>query len=262
MVKRDELIKFIHETIGLELLEKVQEFDNYANGVQVHGKEEVKKIVLGVSASEDFFKEAVKTGADFCVLHHCINLTEKNVVNCRFHRGTQKQLKLVFDNNLTVAGYHAALDIQSKFGNNATIIKLLGAKRLNIPYFDGWGWVAEFEKPIDAKKLAEKLSKIINHDVMAVYGGKNKVKQIGVCSGAAKPYGDELWEIIEKGIELHITGEITEAGPALAKEMGFNYFAGGHYATEVFGVQELGKIIKENYKNNLEVEFIDIPNPV
>ena len=46
----------------------------------------------------------------------------------------------------------------------------------------------------------------------------------------------------------------------VAKDAGFNYFAAGHYATEVFGVQELGKKLKAHYKDQLEVEFIDIPN--
>ncbi|PIW06971.1 Nif3-like dinuclear metal center protein, partial [Candidatus Collierbacteria bacterium CG17_big_fil_post_rev_8_21_14_2_50_45_7] len=51
-----------------------------------------------------------------------------------------------------------------------------------------------------------------------------------------------------------------EGSPALAKEAGFNIFVAGHYATEVFGVQELGKKIKEKFGDKLEVEFIDIPN--
>ena len=46
------------------------------------------------------------------------------------------------------------------------------------------------------------------------------------------------------------------------KESEINYFACGHYATEVFGVQELGKVIKSRFKDKLEVEFIDIPNPI
>ena len=261
MVRRDELIKFINKTIGEKLLEKVKKFDSKANGVQIHGRDEVSKVALGVSASLDFFNEAVATKADFCIFHHGLSLGG-DIVNGRINQATQVRLKTIFVNNLTVAGYHAALDIQGEFGNNATIINLLGAEKLDIPYFDGWGWIAEFDKPQDVKELAEKFSKILSHDVFAVYGGKEKVKRIGVCSGGAKPSGGEVFEIVEKEIELHVTGEVAEGGPALTKDIGFNYFAGGHYATEVFGVQELGKKIKEHYKNKLEVEFIDIPNEI
>ena len=139
-------------------------------------------------------------------------------------------------------------NIEPTIGNNAVIIERLGAKRLDVPYFDGWGWVAEFEKAEAVKELANKCAEVFEHDVFAVYSGPEKVKRIGVCSGGAKPAGKTLFEIVEKEVQLHIAGEIAEGGPSLAKEVGFNYFAGGHYATEVFGVQELGKKIKERFK--------------
>lgn len=262
MIKRDELISFIKKTIGEDIIEKAQGVDKNANGVQILGVEEVDKLVLGTSRSLDFFKEAVEVKAQFCVFHHGLGLSEREIYNSRPTMALQKRLKIIFDNNLTVAGYHFSLDHQPEFGNNATIIKLLKAKRLDIPYFDEWGWVAEFDKPQNVMKLAEKCSQIFENDVMAIYGGKKKVKRIGVVSGGGKPSGSWALEIAEKNIDLHITGEIAESGPALAKDMGFNYFAGGHYATEVFGVQELGKIIKQHYQNSLEVEFLDIPNSI
>ncbi|MFH2085432.1 MAG: Nif3-like dinuclear metal center hexameric protein [bacterium] len=262
MVTRDELIQKIHHLIGEELVEKANKLDENANGVQIHGAEKVTKIALGVSTSLDFFQEAAASGAQFCLTHHGIHLSSRYLYNARLDQSQQNILKYVFAHNLTVAGYHYTLDVHPEIGNNATIINLLGAKRLEIPYFEGWGWVGEFEKPQDVKKLADKLAKITSHDVFAVYGGKSKVKRVGVCSGGAKPTGITLHEIYEKGIELHIAGEIAEGGPGIAKDAEFNYFSAGHYATEVFGVQELGKKLKSHYGNKLEVEFIDIPNPL
>ena len=260
MIKRDELIDYIHRVIGLELLEKVQSFDISANGVQVHGKEDIRKVALGVSVNSRFLEAAVKAGADLCVTHHGLNLSEKYIFNARLDPAAQKRLRFVFKNDLTIAAYHAALDIQSEFGNNATIIELLGARRLNIPYFEGWGWLAEFERSQDVKAIEAKCRKIFNHEVFAVYGGPKKVKRIGVCSGGAKPYGKTLFETIEKKVDLHISGEIVEGGDALAMEAGFNYFACGHYSTEVFGVQELGKRIQSKFKGKIEVKFIDLQN--
>jgi putative NIF3 family GTP cyclohydrolase 1 type 2 len=172
----------------------------------------------------------------------------------------EKELKFIIQNNLTVAGFHYSLDAQSDFGNNATIISELGAKMTGETYYDQWGYVAEFETPILATDLADKLSLLTSHDIFTVFGGPKKVKRIGVCSGGAKPYDRELWEIIDKKIDAHIAGEIIEASVGQAMGVGYNYYSCGHYATEVFGVQELGKKIKEHFKNKLEVEFIDIPN--
>lgn len=263
MVRRDALINSINQIIGPDLLEKANQIDANANGVQIHGAEELTKVALGTSCNLDFLQEAVKSGAQFCIFHHGLHLNPKYIYNARLDRAQQTQLRFVFQNNLTVAGYHYALDAHGEIGNNATIIRELGAKRLDDPYMmEGWGWVAEFEKAQNVEKLAEKCSDIFNHDIFAVYAGPKQVKRIGVVSGGGKPVGDMIHEIQDKGIELHITGEIAESGPAIAKEVGFNYFAGGHYATEVFGVQELGKKLKEEYKDRLEVEFIDIPNPL
>lgn len=260
MVTRDELIQTIHRLIGEDLLAKAAQVDENANGVQIHGAQKVTKIALGVSTSLDFFREAVMAGAQFTLTHHGLHLSPKYMYNSRLDQSQQAVLKYVFANDLTVSGYHYTLDAHPTLGNNATIIKLLGAKKLDIPYFEGWGWVGEFAQPTDVKEIAAKLAAITSHDVFAVYGGKEKIKRMGVCSGGAKPAGETLHEIYDKGIELHIAGEIGEGGPGIAKDSGFNYFAAGHYATEVFSVQELGKKLKADYKDKLEVEFIDISN--
>lgn len=262
MVLRDELITFIENTLGDELLAKTRFKDDYSNGVQIHGKREVSKITFGVTMTHDFLAESVAAGAQFCLTHHGLDLTNHNIVASRMHAGLQADLKYIFDHDLTVAGYHYSLDAHPEIGNNATIIAELGAKMTGETYYDEWGYVAEFEQPILSEDLASKLAKLTSHDIFTVYGGPKTVKRIGVCSGGSKPYDSELFEIIDKKIDAHITGEIIEPGIAQAEGVGYNYYSCGHYATEVFGVQELGKKIKAHFKNKLEVEFIDIPNPL
>lgn len=262
MIKRDDLILKIENLIGVELITKARLKDIYSNGVQIHGSEEVKKIALGVSMTHDFLTEAVASGAQFCLTHHGLDLTSHNIVTSRIHPGLQRDLKYIFDNNLTVAGYHYCLDAQPDFGNNVTIIKALGANLTSETYYDGWGYVAEFSDSLLATDLASNLADITSHDIFTVYGGPKLVKRIGVCSGGAKPYDDTLFEIVDKNIDAHISGEIIEPSIAQAEGVGYNYYACGHYATEVFGVQELGKRLKSHFGDKLEVEFIDIPNPL
>jgi len=158
-------------------------------------------------------------------------------------------------------GFHYILDAHPEIGNNATIIKKLGAKKEE-PLFEDFGYTATFTVPQDVKLLSKKCSDFMEHDVLAIYSGPKSVKTIGVCSGAAKPYAQHVAEMEEKGVQLFIAGETSESIPNRMKESGINYFVCGHYATEVFGVQELGKVIKSRFKDKLEVEFIDIPNPV
>src|SRR3989339_867591 len=193
MIKRDELIKTINKIIGEDLLEKANKIDHRANGVQVSGTQEVNKIALGVSTSMDFFEEAVDSGAEFCIVHHGLDFA--GIYNSLLNKSQQQVLKYVFANNLTVSGYHYSLDAHHEIGNNATIIKLIGAKITDDPYFDEWGWVAEFDNAVDAKELADKCAEVFEHDVFAVYGGPEKIKRIGVCSGGARPAGKLVHDI-------------------------------------------------------------------
>lgn len=258
MILRDQLIQAIKQIIGRKLLVKALEKDELANGVQVLGQEKINKVALGVSLNEEFLQKAILWGAQFCLFHHGF---DPRTYKSRLPLYSQKRLKLIFQNNLTVMGFHYCLDAHPKIGNNAVIIKKLGAK-IKEPFWDEWGYTAEFLQPQDVVKLAEKCRQIFNHEIFSLLSGSKKVKTIGVVSGAAKPYAQELTEMEAKGVELFITGETSESIPHKMKESGINYFAGGHYATEVFGIQALGAKIKEKFTKTLEVKFIDIRNPI
>lgn len=254
MIARDDLTNFLFDTLGKDLLETASIKDSVPNNVQIHGSDKVKKIVLGVSASPELIERAVENEAQYIIVHH--GLHSAGIINGRFDT-YEHRLRLLFQNDITLAGFHYSLDVHPEIGNNALIIKELGAKRLEIPYFNTWGWVAELEKPQNVKTLADTCSELFQHDVFAVYAGPQQISRIGVCSGGARPHGEEFFEIIDKHIDLHLTGEISESGPYMAEEGGFNYFSCGHYATETFGIKALGEKIKDKFKNTLEVEFID-----
>ena len=258
MIKRDELIKFVYQTIGKELIQKALVKDEVANGVQWLGQENVSKVALGTSLNEEFLLGAVKAGAQFCICHHGF---DTRVWKSRFPAFSQKRLKAIIENKLTVMGWHYALDSHPQIGNNATIIRLLGAK-IKEPLWDEWGYTAEFEQPQNVEELKIKCEKLFNHQVFSVLAGPKQIITIGVVSGRGTPDMAELAEMEAKGVELFISGETSEWIVHQMKESGINYFCGGHYATEKFGVQELGKKIKEKFKNNLEIEFIDIPNEI
>jgi dinuclear metal center YbgI/SA1388 family protein len=258
MIERDELIRYIYQVIGRDLLAKAFKVDEVANGVQILGKEKVNKVALGTSLNEEFLKEAVRQGADFCIFHHGL---DPRTVKSRFPLSFQKRLRIIFQNNLTIIGLHYALDAHPLIGNSAVIIKRLGAKIIGSLY-EEWGFVARFPKAQDVRKLRDKCQKLFNHEVLAFFAGPAKVKTVGVVSGGAVPHAQYLPEMESKGVELFISGETHESVPYKMRESGINYFVCGHYNTEVFGVQELGKKIKSRFGNKVKVEFIDIPNTI
>jgi dinuclear metal center YbgI/SA1388 family protein len=258
MIKRDLIIKYIYSTIGNDIMEKSIIHDELANGVQISGGDDVNIVTLGVTCNEDFLKEATKRKSNFSIFHHGFDV---RTWKSRYSLSSQKRLKLIYQNDMTIVGLHYALDAHPLLGNNATIIRLLGGEIID-SLFETWGFVGEFESPIDVHILENKCKEITNHSVFAMYSGPSLIKRFGVVSGAGKPYPEQLSEMEEKGIELFITGEPGEGIPYKMKESNINYFACGHYATEVFGVKELEKVVEQEFGKNLKVEFIDIPNPI
>jgi putative NIF3 family GTP cyclohydrolase 1 type 2 len=45
-----------------------------------------------------------------------------------------------------------------------------------------------------------------------------------------------------------------------SREAGVKFIAGGHWATETFGVRRLGELVAERF--DVEHRFVAIPNPV
>ena len=56
-----------------------------------------------------------------------------------------------------------------------------------------------------------------------------------------------------------ISGEISERTTHTARELGINYIAAGHHATEKEGAKAIADLLKEKF--DLETKFIDIDNP-
>ena len=63
------------------------------------------------------------------------------------------------------------------------------------------------------------------------------------------------------GVDVFLSGEISEHSVHLARESGVAFIAAGHHATERFGVQALAAHLNERF-GMLQCEFVDIDNPV
>ena len=61
------------------------------------------------------------------------------------------------------------------------------------------------------------------------------------------------------GIDAYLTGEMSEHDWHESREEGICLFAGGHHATERFGVLSLKELLEKTF--SLETVFIDSPNP-
>ncbi len=251
---RDKLIAFINKTLKVE-----KDKDPYLfNGVQVIGKDSVKKIALGVSPNLELFKKAASWGADMIILHHGL-LGPKS--SAPITKVLKNRLKLLFDYNITLLTYHLFLDKHETLGNNAQIIKLLGAKRgEKFGYLDkiDWGWEAIFSKPVSVEDFIKRCKKLFGSGIKIFKYGPQTIKKFSVVSGGG-PY--LLNEAVDKNLDVYITGEPRESTEAWAKEAGIHFIYLGHYNSEKFGIQALGKVLKKKFPDS-QIKFFDIPNPL
>lgn len=253
MVYRDTLMVFLNKFFE-PFAEKAQKDAFCANGIQIEGKDEIKKIALGVSANLEFFEKAYKREADCLIVHHGLSLN-----NLNFHIDSllRKRLKYLLDKNLSLIGYHFLLDHHPEIGNNASVIKKLGAE-IKEPFYDEWGWIGEFKEKTELKDVLKECKKIYEQEPFEILKGPKKIKRFAVLSGAGAPHAGEIVKILDSKIELLITGEVKESTPALFSEANVNFASFGHYSTEKIGVKNLGEIIKKQFY--VDIDFIDLPN--
>ncbi|MBT3465343.1 Nif3-like dinuclear metal center hexameric protein, partial [archaeon] len=65
MTNRDQIIFFINNFLNISSYK-----DNSSNGLQIIGKNDVKKIALGVSYSLEFLEKSIELNCDIMIVHH------------------------------------------------------------------------------------------------------------------------------------------------------------------------------------------------
>jgi dinuclear metal center YbgI/SA1388 family protein len=201
-------------------------------------------------------EEAKKSGAEMVMVHH--GMFWKN--QSRVLKGNLKErVAFLLNNNLSLVAYHLPLDAHRVVGNNAQIIKILGAHMKEaFGEYKGMqiGFVGMFEKAQPLSRIIDRLKLLCPEGPVIFPGASKKVRRFAVVSGGA---GDLYEQAVDAGMDLFITGEVAEPAQALAEESGTGFMALGHYNSEKGGIMALGGWVKTRFK--VEVEFIDIPNP-
>jgi len=252
MVILNDLIAFLQDFIG-----DVGDKDPHMpNGLQVRGREEVKLLATGVSASLRLFEEAVAHGADALLVHHGLNMPPGQLLDTIF---TQR-LRFLFEHELSLIAYHYLLDSHPEVGHNVLIIRGLGAQPTE-PYGEGgWGWYGEFDTPVDLNHLAQECARMFGQLRASYLFGPAEVRRVVAVSGKGAPGPGEMEGLIREGVDLYITGEPHEWDRELFREAGISFIAGGHYNTEKLGVLALGEVIRGQF--DVGVEFLDLPNEI
>jgi dinuclear metal center YbgI/SA1388 family protein len=252
MAQRDEIIAFLDELLDIAA------FSDYGpNGLQVPGAEEVSLVVSGVSAQRELFERAAAEGAQLVLCHHGLFWD--------FHPralspAMKERLRVLFDADVSLAGYHLPLDAHPEVGNNALICAALGLERAE-PFAEHKGrpigFVGRSDEGVPFAELRSRCSEVFGQEPFVFDSGPELVRSVGIVSGAAE---SSFGEAIDRGLDAFLTGEVAEHVMAEAREGGVHFIGAGHYATERLGIRRLGEVVAERFR--IEHRFVEIPNPI
>jgi dinuclear metal center YbgI/SA1388 family protein len=251
-MKREELTRYLDQ-----LLETGRFHDYCPNGLQVEGRGEVRRLVAGVTASQALVDAAIARGADALLVHHGWFWRGEDGRVTGF-RKTRLQALLAHD--ISLIGYHLPLDGHAQFGNNAQLAKVLGWTVDGRFGEQDIGWHGRPAAPTTLIDLTRTITSQLRRAplVISAAGEPGRpVRRIAWCSGGAQ---SNFEEAVALGVDVYLSGEISEPNVHLARESGVAYIAAGHHATERYGVQALAVHLAERF--GIECEFVDIDNPV
>jgi len=249
MLLRDKLAEFCHTFLKVDNIP-----DSWCkNGLQVSGKTNIQKIALGTTASKNFLQMAKDWQADAAIVHHGLF----------WGRGVQSigtelsaRLKILFEGDLSLFNYHIPLDAHPEIGNNAQIAKRLGLK--NIKMVDICA-VGDLPKPLPFTAFQEKCADLFGQEAnFAEDFLQKEVSCVGICSGGGSDFAEHCRKA---GADTFLTGEISEHHYHDFSEIPLNFLACGHHATERFGIQALGEVLKTEFPDT-HISFFTEPCPV
>ncbi|MCB1936871.1 MAG: Nif3-like dinuclear metal center hexameric protein [Nitrosomonas sp.] len=248
-MQRNELENYLNQLL------EISSFKDYCpNGIQVEGRNSIRKIVTGVTASLDLLNAAVAQEADAVIVHHGYFWRGENACITGM-KG--RRIALLIQHEINLFAYHLPLDCHPELGNNAQL-----ACRLGFIEQDRFGEQniavrGKLREAIPLSALSEKIAQTLTREPLIIGDPGQSVKSVAWCTGAAQGYFEAA---IAQGVDAYITGEISEQTVHLARESGVAFIAAGHHATERYGVQALGEHLAEKF--GIQHQFIDIDNPV
>ncbi|HET8711890.1 MAG TPA: Nif3-like dinuclear metal center hexameric protein [Spongiibacteraceae bacterium] len=233
-----------------------ERFQDYCpNGLQVEGRQQVRRIVSGVTASQALLEAACDNHADAILVHHGYFWKGESPVVTGMKRN---RLQLLLQRDISLIAYHLPLDAHPEVGNNAQF-----ARQLDIEITGGLqaianpiGNIGRLQEAMSPEAFIEKVAQRLGRLPQLVEGGTHSIRTLAWCTGAAQSYIEQAAAL---GVDAFLSGEISEPTVHCARELGIHFIAAGHHATERYGVRALGEYLAAQLP--IEHIFIDIDNP-
>ena len=236
---------------------RINEFADYCpNGLQVEGRANINKLASGVTASLAFIEQAIDWGAQCLLVHHGYFWKNEgaSIVGMK-----KRRLQALLGNDVSLMAYHLPLDAHPVVGNNVQLAHRLGIhslaplqKNVKSPI----GNIGLLDVPMAAQEFVAHCEQTLGRTAVHINSGPEQVQRIAWCTGGAQHM---INDAAEQGVDVYLTGEISEQTVHTARECRLHFISAGHHATERYGVQALGSHLAEKF--DLHHQFFDIDNP-
>ena len=194
-----------------------------------NGNEEIKKVLLALTVTDDVFNQAAAQNCDMIISHHPL-----------FYVPLEYR-------TINMFCAHTNLDL-AEGGTTDTLIKLLGLKKSGE---NGFVRYVTIDKPVSVKDFAQKLSKISPN--LRYVNNKNtqSIQKIGFCAGS----GSEFIETApQDGADAFVTGDLKFH---TALESRIVLFDIGHFESEI----SVLKVFENLLQDKVEIVYAKEKSP-
>jgi dinuclear metal center YbgI/SA1388 family protein len=247
-MRLDDLVEYLD---GYLRIHEVGDDPLALNGLQVENGGDVQNVAVAVDACLAVMDQAAQRGADLLLVHHGLFWGGLEPLVGRHYR----RVAALVRHGIALYAAHIPLDRHPEVGNNVVLARKLG--------MEVRGWFGTYrgspigtwgELDLSREALGSRLQEILGTPPRLIAGGPERVRRIGIITGAA---GSMLKEASLAALDTFITGEGQHWTYFDAEELGVNAYYAGHYATETLGVKALAEHIAERFR--LPWSFIDHP---
>jgi dinuclear metal center YbgI/SA1388 family protein len=228
--------------------------DYCPNGLQVEGRATVNALVTGVTASLELIEQAIAAGADAMLVHHGYFWRGEDA---RITGVRRRRIALLMTHDISLFAYHLPLDAHPEVGNNIALARVLDFSVAGRFGDQDLGFHGEATGVLRLDALVQRIGERLSRNPLVIGDPARPVQRVAWCTGAAQGY---LEDAVRLGVDVFISGEVSEQTVHLARESGVAFVSAGHHATERYGVQALGAHLADRF--GISHQFIDVSNPV
>lgn len=246
-----EFDRYIRSILPIEEFGRI---DSSRNGLQVVRRNpEIRRAAFAVDAAQEVFEAAITEKADLLFVHHGLFWGREQVLT-----GTHyDRIRTLIENDLALYAVHLPLDADLSLGNNAgmaTALELQDIEPFGLYKGVPIGVEGRLPHPMSVDQVVATLFGDRFTPLGVLRFGVDEVRTVGLISGGAPL---EVDQAIDEGLDLYITGDASHIAYHRCREAGINAIFGGHYATEIWGVQNVAERLRRN--TDVESLFLDIP---